>query len=319
MKQFDEETEFIFMLPSDSREFDVRELVEFCGLLARSDPYYCRARRTTWSSEDVPFNLSADLIRAPRTSWYAMLSAIYMGCSEINLVGFGHGYPHSCQQEPEHFFKEQYYSEPGTDTTPEPSTALEVEFLNGLLLILRNRGGGIRNLSPRRSRNVTNKAAVEGVYSVECLKTIVGSDLERGALAGSDLERGALAAIERCQRDGVERVYLYGAGSHTEIVVPLWSNLGGPPICGVVVSDAPTSQNFSGIPLVQASALAPRAGDGIVLSSRTFEVEMAATCERLWPNTSYYPLYRGSKVSLVTDQGQGDWTKSLDTVGGNAV
>ena len=105
------------------------------------------------------------------------------------------------------------------------------------------------------------------------------------------MENAALEAIRHCHRDGVQQVYSYGAGSHTETLVPLWSELSGPPIYGVVVSEGSTSEDLAGIPLIQAKALTPRAGDGIVLSSQTFEVEMAAACERLWPDTWCYPLY----------------------------
>ena len=161
MTQFDEQTQFIFMLPTGAGEFDARELVEFCGLGPRRRPYYCRARWTTGALKAIPFDLSTDMIRAPRTSSYAIASALYMGCSEINLVGFDHTGSDLGRRESRHFFEETLYSEPVADCTLALAAVQEMEFWKKLLLTASDIGVRIRNLPPNGEPDPFNTPAVE--------------------------------------------------------------------------------------------------------------------------------------------------------------
>ena len=161
LKRFDDQTGFIFMLPTDAGEFDVRELVVFCGLPPERRPYYCHARWTTGSLEAVPFDLSTDMIRAPRTSSYAIAAALYMGCSEINLVGFDHTCSDLGRRESRHFFEERCYSEPDADNTLALAAVQEMEFFKRLLLTLSDKGVRIRNLPPNDEPDPFNTPGIE--------------------------------------------------------------------------------------------------------------------------------------------------------------
>ena len=94
-----------------------------------------------------------------------------------------------------------------------------------------------------------------------------------------------------CARDAVKRVFFYGAGSHTEALLNVWKAQGGPPVEGILVTETNGALELMQLPILRASEFEPQPGDGIVLSSSTFETQMAAYCKARWPNTPYYPLY----------------------------
>ena len=113
------------------------------------------------------------------------------------------------------------------------------------------------------------------------------------------MERLVPEAIAQCRRENVTRAVIYGAGSHTEQLLPLWREAAGPPVERILVT-TPDVWEFMGLPVSRASDYRPMPGDGIVLSSAMFEVEMAATCERLWPNTPYIPLHHAGPAREST-------------------
>jgi hypothetical protein len=98
--------------------------------------------------------------------------------------------------------------------------------------------------------------------------------------------------VERCRRDGVRTVALYGAGSHTRLLLPIWKALGGPAIHAIVISDRPSEAAFMGHPLVGADAFDPGRVDAIVLSSHGYEQEMARVCGERWPGLPIYPVWK---------------------------
>ena len=80
------------------------------------------------------------------------------------------------------------------------------------------------------------------------------------------------------------RIAVYEAGSHTEQLLQLWTALCLPHWNRVLVTDAPTSPAWRGIPLSQISDVCPEEIDLIVLSSRTYESEMAEVCRQRFPS-----------------------------------
>jgi hypothetical protein len=105
------------------------------------------------------------------------------------------------------------------------------------------------------------------------------------------LERALPAIVEQCADDRVSRVVLFGAGSHTQALLPVWRQVGGPPVVGVIVTEPGPATDFMGLPVTRASDYHPSSGEGIVLSSNSFEAEMAAACRERWPDTPCYGLY----------------------------
>ena len=122
----------------------------------------------------------------------------------------------------------------------------------------------------------------------------------RRANVSANLSQLVPWVIEQCRQDNVERTVIYGAGSHSEILLPLWREAYGPPITRIVVTDPGDSWEFMGLPVSRASDYRPTPGVGIVLSSNTFECEMAEACERMWPETPYFPLYHSRDGSDST-------------------
>jgi ubiquinone/menaquinone biosynthesis C-methylase UbiE/glycosyltransferase involved in cell wall biosynthesis len=98
--------------------------------------------------------------------------------------------------------------------------------------------------------------------------------------------------IQRCHGDGVRSVVLYGAGSHTRLLIPIWRAMGGLPIRKIVVSGSVTEPTCLGIPVVSAADFEPSHDQGIVLSSQGFEHAMAVSCRDRWPQSKVYPIWK---------------------------
>lgn len=107
-------------------------------------------------------------------------------------------------------------------------------------------------------------------------------------------------AIRRCRKDRVARVFLFGAGPHTDAVISLWTQQGGPAIQGILTSEPPAAgAGGAGLPFVATHSFEPAAGDGIVLSSQTFEFDLANVCRRLWPEVACYALFDAASSDTV--------------------
>ena len=79
------------------------------------------------------------------------------------------------------------------------------------------------------------------------------------------------------------RVAVYGAGSHTELLLEVWSGLGLPHWSHVLVTETPTSPTWRDFPVSRISEMSPEEFDLIVLSSRTYESDMAEVCRQRFP------------------------------------
>jgi hypothetical protein len=99
-------------------------------------------------------------------------------------------------------------------------------------------------------------------------------------------------AIQRCRTDGVRTVAIYGAGSHTQLLVPIWRALGGPAIKEIIVTREISEPTCMGLPVISAEQFDPSQVDGIVLSSHGYEQQMAAFCRKRWPHAKVYPIWR---------------------------
>jgi hypothetical protein len=98
-------------------------------------------------------------------------------------------------------------------------------------------------------------------------------------------------AVERCALVGATAVAVYGAGSHTHALLPIWAAAGGPAVNQIVVSATNGQTDCDGIGIVAADAFDPSTVDAIVLSSQIFEHEMAAACVARWPQLPVVPLW----------------------------
>lgn len=115
-----------------------------------------------------------------------------------------------------------------------------------------------------------------------------------GALAGlqEPLRHLVPWVIQRCRNDKARTVAIYGAGSHTRLLLPIWKALGGPAIKTIIVTGEPAETMSMGLPVVSAERFDAAQVDGIVLSSHGYEHEMAAASRQRWPQAKIYPIWR---------------------------
>ncbi len=84
---------------------------------------------------------------------------------------------------------------------------------------------------------------------------------------------------ELCRTRGYDRVALYGAGTHTRYLAEIWRHEAeGPRLEAVIVSEKGEVDECEGLPVFDVRALPPGSVDAVVLSSNTYEREMAAVC-----------------------------------------
>jgi glycosyltransferase involved in cell wall biosynthesis len=98
--------------------------------------------------------------------------------------------------------------------------------------------------------------------------------------------------VDRCKSAGLNRVAFFGAGSHTRALLRHWTARAGPSVLTIVTSWPGALASLDGIPVVAVSSFDPESVDGVVLSSREFEAEMAETCARRWPGLPVVPVWR---------------------------
>jgi glycosyltransferase involved in cell wall biosynthesis len=111
------------------------------------------------------------------------------------------------------------------------------------------------------------------------------------AYLGNQLRALLPWAIFRAREHGVRSVAVYGAGSHTRLMLPIWRALGGPPATMVIVSGAPESLECCGLPVVSIDAFDPQSVDGVLLSSQGFERAMADICSQRFPDLPVFPVW----------------------------
>jgi GT2 family glycosyltransferase len=107
----------------------------------------------------------------------------------------------------------------------------------------------------------------------------------------SDLERLARCVIRQCHCDGIRTVAMYGAGSHTRQLLPIWKTSGGPMVAALLESRALGNEELEGTPIVTIDQFQPSLVDAVVLSSRSFESTMFETCRERWPSLPVYPIW----------------------------
>ena len=82
-------------------------------------------------------------------------------------------------------------------------------------------------------------------------------------------------------RDGI---FVYGAGLHTQKLISAWKLHDLPPISGIIVSKRENSQSeVLGFPLHQSDELDGNEPCLIVISSKSFQSQMRAECQRRFP------------------------------------
>lgn len=89
----------------------------------------------------------------------------------------------------------------------------------------------------------------------------------------------------------LKKIGIYGAGTHTKVFLELWKKNNGPAIKTLITTDIPETPVFEGLPVNAVSELSEDQLDFVILSSQSFENEMAEELESYLPNLDYAAIY----------------------------
>lgn len=92
---------------------------------------------------------------------------------------------------------------------------------------------------------------------------------------------GQISSIENTEG---KAAYVYGAGLQTSILLYIWEKLSLPNLSGIIVSQKGDHSDFQGYPVFSLDSIAEAETYLIVLSSKSFESEMAANLDKSLPS-----------------------------------
>jgi len=92
---------------------------------------------------------------------------------------------------------------------------------------------------------------------------------------------GQISSIENTEG---KAVYVYGAGLQTLILLYIWKILALPPLSGIIVTEKGDHSDFQGYPVLSLDSIVESETYLIVLSSKSFESEMAANLDNALPS-----------------------------------
>lgn len=92
---------------------------------------------------------------------------------------------------------------------------------------------------------------------------------------------GEISSIENLEG---KAAFVYGAGLQTSILLYIWEKLSLPGLSGIIVSQKGDHSDFQGYPVFSLESIAEAEAYLIVLSSKSFESEMAANLDKSLPS-----------------------------------
>jgi hypothetical protein len=129
-------------------------------------------------------------------------------------------------------------------------------------------------------------------------ETAVATRMASGLAWPSLLESQAAWLAFELRARGIRNVAVFGAGAHTEHLLPVWNYWRGPRVQCVVVSDAATAPRvILGVPVKALGELDVNQVDAVLLSSASHEGAMANACERHVPELPVFALWHHSDAT----------------------
>lgn len=104
-------------------------------------------------------------------------------------------------------------------------------------------------------------------------------------------------AIHRVRASGARSIALFGAGTHTRLLLPMWRALDGPTPHTVVVSSEPAEPWCGGLPVVSLDNFHLGGTDAVVLSSHGYEHAMTAAWQTRFPNVPVFSIWSPPAVT----------------------
>jgi len=117
-----------------------------------------------------------------------------------------------------------------------------------------------------------------------------------------NLERLLPWVIDHCRMAGYTSVAVFGAGSHTRTLVPMWRAMKGPRIAAVLTNLRPDASRIDGVRVMTARQFDPGSVDAIVISSATYEAELRDSCRKQFPGVPVLTIWAPQDVSAKTRQ-----------------
>ena len=99
------------------------------------------------------------------------------------------------------------------------------------------------------------------------------------------------------------KIIIYGAGTQSLILLEIWNRLSLPTLSAIVVSQTEGRTEFHDLPIIEIDSLKGSHIDLFVLSSKSFELEMAAKLEELFPSSNRLSFWAKELTCLTIENG----------------
>ena len=131
----------------------------------------------------------------------------------------------------------------------------------------------------------------------------LGSGLPQYGIAGVIVRRlrELRQKIDFIKRINDPKIAIYGAGTQTLIILEIWKRLRLPKLSLVTVSETNAVNTFHNLSIVGINSLEEREIDLFILSSKSFELEMASKLDDLYPSTNRISFWV-KELTCITEQ-----------------
>ena len=96
--------------------------------------------------------------------------------------------------------------------------------------------------------------------------------------------------LKRMRDQGVEKIAIYGAGTHTSTLLSVWRELAAPQVHCILLTEASETE-FEGLPVVSIQDSTSLDIDAILGSSQSYEIPMALAANEYRPNTPFFHIW----------------------------
>lgn len=154
--------------------------------------------------------------------------------------------------------------------------------------------------SPRSVVDEDLADAAQAQRFIGHLQEAVASALDGASSSSAETSHSHLAeqlrvllpwTVHRVRASGAKSIAIYGAGTHTRIVLPMWRALDGPTPHSVVVSGRPSERWCGGLPVFALDEFDPNGTDAVVVSSHGYEHAMTAAWQARFPNVPVFSIW----------------------------
>lgn len=133
---------------------------------------------------------------------------------------------------------------------------------------------------------------------LDAFKGVLGSGSDENIYRTIYRRIRSLITLLKRHPETFQRIYIYGAGSHTQTLLKIWADSKGPKINGLIVTGKPTMAICFDLPVHSHTQFKSKKSDLIVVSSMSFEKEIVATCREHLSENLIYTIWTPSLTTL---------------------